>query len=123
MPLVEGSCGGPYISGWIIALFPYLDKQISNKYVWEKSWTDAKDHFGGISTSSLAYHMNQVPFKWIYYGQEKEMLFIGGLLGVVLHKDQALQPVFGYAVTENKIENNNFLKFLKTKEYLNYKSD
>ena len=49
--------------------------------------------------------MNQVPFTLNYYEREIDMLFIGGLIGVVLHKDQALQPVFGYAVTENKIDN------------------
>ena len=30
---VSGGSGGPFISGWILALFPYLDKQKKNRYV------------------------------------------------------------------------------------------
>lgn len=50
--------------------------------------------------------MNQVPFIWQYYDQEIKMLFVGGLVGVsVAASDNALAPVFGYAVTENKTKN------------------
>ena len=49
--------------------------------------------------------MNQVPFTWIYYGQEIKMLFLGGLVGISHEKDNSLMPVFGYAVTEDKIIN------------------
>ena len=62
--------------------------------------------FNGVTTSSFDYHMNQVPFTWVYYGDEIKMLFIGGMDGISASKvDNALVPVFGYAVTENKIEN------------------
>ncbi|CAF0814897.1 unnamed protein product [Brachionus calyciflorus] len=97
---VGGGSGGPYISGWILALFPYLDNQRKNGYAWETSWRDVKGFFAGITTKSFDYHMNQVPFKWNYLGQEIDMLFIGGLIGVVVQKDQALKPVFGYSVAK-----------------------
>ena len=62
------------------------------------------DCYNGVTTRSFDYHMNQVPFIWDYPGQEIKMLFIGGMVGVSVNKiDNALEPVFGYAVTENKI--------------------
>lgn len=50
--------------------------------------------------------MNQVPFTWEYHGEEIKMLFTGGMVGISVSKvDNALKPVFGYAVTENKKSN------------------
>ena len=90
-----------------MALFPYLSEEGENPYVWHSSWREScsDDCFAGVTTNSFDYHMNQVPFIWDYYGQEIRMLFIGGLLGVNVDKDHSLTPVFGYAVTENKINN------------------
>ncbi|RNA01564.1 hypothetical protein BpHYR1_052755 [Brachionus plicatilis] len=101
---ISGGSGGPFITGWINALFPYLNNENPNPYVWNKSWKDDDGCFSGLTTSSFEYHMNQVPFVWNYLNSEIEMLFIGGLIGVVHHKDQALQASFGYAVTEDKIK-------------------
>lgn len=81
----NGGSGGPYISGWIIALFPYLDAGSKNRYVFNGNWKDASNehYFGGLTTSSFKYHMNQIPFTWNYLGTEIKMLFVGGLVGVV----------------------------------------
>ena len=50
--------------------------------------------------------MNQVPFVWEYLGTEIKMLFVGGFVGVsAASNDKALEPVFGYAIAENKIKN------------------
>ena len=89
----------------MVSLFPYLDNQEKNPFCWEgKSWSNAREIFRGLHTRDFKYHMNQVPFIWNCYGNEVEMLFIGGLVGVKVDKsDFALTPVFGYAVTENKL--------------------
>lgn len=41
--LVSGGSGGPYITGWILALFPYLSEDKENSYIWKDggSWKDA----------------------------------------------------------------------------------
>lgn len=83
-----------------------------NTYVWEGTWRDSCNNgpFSGVTTSSFSYHMNQVPFKWQYFNQDIDMLFVGGLIGVSLQKDNSLKPVFGYAVTEAKVQSNPQMK-------------
>ena len=90
----------------MIGLFPYLRRGNKNRYIWDGTWRDAWDannRFSGLKTSCFDYHMNQVPFIWNYFGQDIKMLFVGGLIGLVYEKDNSLTPVFGYAVTEDKI--------------------
>lgn len=104
MFLVGDGSGGPYVTGWVLALFPYLDKLVPNHYVFTETWRAASSekYFSGVSTSFFIYHMNQIPFKWNYFKREISMLFIGGLVGVVYEYDNSLRPIFGYAITENK---------------------
>jgi hypothetical protein len=80
----------------------------ANRYVWESNWKESsKGGWGsGLTTSSFDYHMSQVPFVWDYHGDEIKMLFVGGLIGVLVEKDSALLPVFGYGITENKVKTN-----------------
>jgi hypothetical protein len=103
---VNGGSGGPYITGWILTLFPYLKSNIENPYVWHSNWKDSLKNkgFSGVTTSSFGYHLNQVPFKWNYYNNFVDMLFVGGLIGVCVNKDISLQPIFGYAVVEDKVD-------------------
>ena len=72
--------------------------------MFEGHWRDASkdEYFGGLTTSSFDYHMNQIPFVWNYLETEIKMLFVGGLVGVLSEKDKALLPIFGYSVMENK---------------------
>lgn len=93
--------GGPFITGWIIGLFPYLINELENMYIFDKNLTwrnSTSDDVFGYSTSSFPYHLNQVPFVWEYKDYEINMLFVGGLVGVKKSKDQTLTPVFGYGV-------------------------
>jgi hypothetical protein len=50
--------------------------------------------------------MNQVPFILDNNGVESKMLFVGGLVGVHVNKDDsAVTPIFGYAITHDKRKN------------------
>ncbi len=111
---MQGGSGGPFVTGWIVALFPYLHEGSENRYVWhENGWRASVDgeYFSGVTTSSFKYHINHVPFKWEYLDIEVKMLFVGGLLGVAYEKDKSVSPVFGYAVAEDKV-------ITKTNEFL-----
>jgi hypothetical protein len=96
--------GGPYLSGWVIALFPYLAEDKKNDYIFSTknlTWRDSTSIFGGLKTSSFAFKLNCVPFKWLD-NNEITMNFIGGLIGIRYDEnDSKLLPVFGYAVTED----------------------
>ena len=90
-----------------MALFPYLDGEVKNRFVFEGTWKDSsEDEYNGVTTSRFAYHMNQIPFTIKTYTEtvitETKMLFVGGLLGVVAELDNSVLPIFGYAVMENK---------------------
>ena len=94
---------GPYLSGWIIALFPYLDREWENVYVFKGTWRDANERpNSGITTKSFESKMNQVPFILNLFGIETNLLFVGGLNGVKYSKDHALTPLFAYAVLEDQ---------------------
>jgi hypothetical protein len=95
----KGESGGPYVSGWILTLFPYISDCEENKFVWSnKSWQKSN----GLTTNCFKYLMNQVPFLWQYYSTKFNMNFISGLVGVTYAK----VTVFGYAIAEVKrVEN------------------
>ena len=96
--------GGPFVSGWIISLFPFLSDNGRNPYLTEENtWRDGLNQmFGGITTKDFDYHMNQVPFIWNYHDNEMKLLFVGGLVGVSYEPDKSLLPIFGYAITKDK---------------------
>lgn len=83
-----------------------MDQGKENDYVWKMKWNEIQSRHTNVTTNSFNYHMNQVPFKWIYLGRTIDMKFVGGLMGIVVEKDQALMPVFGYAIVEDKIKQN-----------------
>jgi len=58
---VSGGSGGPYVSGWILALFPYLKDNIVNIYAWDKNWKESKGK-EDIKSLSFSFNLNQVPF-------------------------------------------------------------
>ena len=35
--IVAGGSGGPFITGWIVSLFPYIDENKPNHYVWSEN--------------------------------------------------------------------------------------
>ena len=99
--------GGPYISGWIVSLFPYMDTQ---KNHWLKySWQDWKSRmterqFGFGATSDLfPPGVTTTPFIWHYFGQNFKMYFYAGFIGasqdpVTLH----IHPEIGWAVVDDE---------------------
>jgi hypothetical protein len=50
--------------------------------------------------------MNKVPFTWNYHDNVVDMLFVGGLIGVLAQKDNSLLPLFAYSIIEDKAKLN-----------------
>jgi hypothetical protein len=107
----EDASGGPYTSGWLVRLLPYL-KQREFKNNRLSTWrTDLRnpwlgrpllqnaDAFEGVTDDQLPSSASLVPFVWEYLGSEFEYQFIGGVLTVTQDKEsRAVRPRIGWAV-------------------------
>ena len=99
--------GGPCITGWIVALFPYIGSRLEdmrpNPYL--LSWGRGAGPFSGITTKSIPPGAVSTPFTWQYYKEELEMYFYAGFLGVGQDKKTlALKPLIGWAVVGKEEE-------------------
>ncbi|XP_070532260.1 uncharacterized protein [Ptychodera flava] len=101
---IDDNSGGPYITGWIITLFPYLQKYGSfaqNEYV--DKWS-VREIFFGVTTDRFPSGLSKAPFVWEYFEQKFEMQFIGGFMAVSQdHETLALRPELGWAVVEDDV--------------------
>lgn len=106
-----GGSGGPYITGAINTLFPYLKQQDWNSKVvtyelntcmsrWKKG---VGSMMGGPNLNHFPDGLSSVPFKWIYFEQTFDMAFLGGLVGAAQDPDSlAIKPVIGWGVADAK---------------------
>ena len=101
----SGGSGGPFITGWIITLFPYLgseERREQNPYL--KSWNEEM-MFHGVTTSSFPHGTVYTPFKWVYFGDEIPMHFYAGFMSVTQDPHTlALRPEVGWAVANDQQE-------------------
>ncbi len=99
----DGS-GGPYITGWINTLFPYVvagGQPVRNDAA--ITWRAGVDAVlgGGPTLEAVPSGLSRVPFLWKYLGQEIRMELLGGFAGV--GQDEAtfaVRPELGWAVRE-----------------------
>ncbi|RNA45022.1 conserved domain [Brachionus plicatilis] len=89
---MNGGSGGPFISGWILSLFPYLKRNTRNYFVWEKDWSFSydMDMLGGLVTSDFPLTLSNSSFIWDYYSTEYSMSFTGGMIGVKFFEKKLL---------------------------------
>lgn len=101
---LNDNSGGPYVTGWINVLFPYLRSEgrtMRNDAV--TSWAAGMDaHFGGgPRQSSIPGGLSIVPFKWKCFDRTFPMELLGGFVGVTEDADTlALRPAIGWAVRD-----------------------
>jgi hypothetical protein len=105
----ESASRVPFLSGWILVLFPYLVKDgalVWNGYMeqWGRYLTvDSRDiprfEQVGPSMRELPPSLASAPVKVEQAGLVHDMRFVGGMFGVVEDsRDGALAPEFGWAV-------------------------
>lgn len=96
------SSGGPFITGWIQVLFPYVIDGAGfrpNPNLDDWSIPAHNTLIDGIQSGDLPCGMHATPFTWHYLLQALEMTFLAGFVGV--RQDQqtgAVQPQLGWAV-------------------------
>lgn len=102
--------GGPYVTGWISKLFPYLagrDPKSSSVNPIFKADNPEELH---ISLGSFPNGLSKVPFKWKYHFREYEMIFLSGFVGISQnHETKTVRPEIGWIIIENP-EKKSFLK-------------
>ncbi|XP_070556813.1 uncharacterized protein [Ptychodera flava] len=98
---LNDNSGGPYISGWLITLFPYCEHRkgmVKNKFL--EKW-DVSRMFSGLTTDAFTCGLARAPFVWDYLGDLYKMHFVGGFMAVSQDtKTLALRPELGWAVVE-----------------------
>ncbi len=99
--------GGPYVSGWINVLFPYVEdvddagspSLARNEHVTRWAETFDEEFDSGPCASQLPSGLSLAPFIWEYYGIEIAMEFVGGFAGVSQDpRTLAVRPAIGWAV-------------------------
>jgi hypothetical protein len=99
-----GGSGGPYISGHVNALFPYVGSDIQrNKYM------GGKGRFGdGNCLSDFNQSLSKVPFIWKYYDSIFPMEFVGGLVGLSQDDQGSVRCSFGWVVRDQSVPLSNY---------------
>lgn len=95
---VGGGSGGPYISGWINVLFPYLKDNRVNNYI--SKWAKNSGMGSGPTPEVFPCGLSSVPFVWNYFGNMINMRFVAGVIGAS-QDNLTLRPQTGWAVKED----------------------
>lgn len=98
---ISGGSGGPYVSGWINTLFPYLNDNRKNHAIEYSKYLN-RTFGGGPNPNDFPIGMSSVPFKWEYYDITYNMRFIGGIIGVSQSEDLTVKPEAGWAIADDK---------------------
>jgi hypothetical protein len=108
---LNDASGGPYVTGWINTLFPYVnvdrvgeDRRIEK--VVERNdavatWSQGMQapFGGGPKTQEFFAGLSRAPFTWTCFDQKLEMSFLAGFVGVSQDAESgAVRPAIGWAV-------------------------
>lgn len=55
----------------------------------------------GFSREDLDIGLSQVPFKWQYFGDTFEMIFVAGMIGTEQTPELALRPHVAWMIADN----------------------
>lgn len=120
----EVGSGNPYITGWVIAFFPYLEKKMNrssrhnettpNRFLIQDNDQQQQEvlyptcpsqvssgYRLGITTGNLPSGLAKAPFKWFYFETVYEMEFLAGFVGIKQDPDDlTLRPEIGWIVRD-----------------------
>jgi hypothetical protein len=112
-----GGSGGPYLTGYMMAFFPYI---VSKEYQWPNGYSGVPTRkvslvrntelgkarhgrsFGGLGSDDFPPGCALAPFVWDYYGTNFDYDFVAGFVGTRQdHESMTLRPEIGWAVRES----------------------
>ena len=120
---IDDGSGGPYIDGWIINFFPYLQRtvwvddkdepvagRVTSQEEFERcrqqtvevpNWSFEHGGFRCVTTENLPGSLCHAPFLWHYLGSDYQMEFLAGFVGFTQSADDlAVRPKIAWAVRE-----------------------
>lgn len=109
-----GGSGGPFISGHVNALFPYIKSNNErNKYMGTHQPNKVGslyeiDFAHGNTLSAFNQSISKVPFIWNYYSTIFPMEFVGGIIGISQNDKGAIECSFGWAVRDEAVPLTNY---------------
>mmetsp|Transcript_243 Transcript_243/g.211 ORF Transcript_243/g.211 Transcript_243/m.211 type:complete len:144 (-) Transcript_243:158-589(-) len=93
---ISGGSGGPYLSGWIVALFPYFGNGygnqdaglMKNSYLKDLKGEIKPNSFAGceMTTAMLPVSVSSCPVLWKYYNKEIDLTLFSGFLATKQEK-------------------------------------
>lgn len=113
--------GGPVITGWITAFFPYLKDVRSSQanipigklldsggrnidQILYPGKSSDREFVHGPTIEKFPGGLSKAPFLWKYYDKTIEMEFLGGFVGVAQDPETStLRPEIGWAVREAEL--------------------
>ena len=98
--------GGPFITGWIVTLFPYLNSR-RNAFLnnWDFKEKERRGRFvcDGVTTGTLPPGVACTPFIWEYRGEDIKMTFNAGFMGTVQDPTTlTVSAVIGWTVVDQE---------------------
>jgi hypothetical protein len=99
---LDGGSGGPYVTGWINVLFPYLDAGSLEGGIERNdaafTWSEAPGSHGP-TIGSFPCGLSRVPLAWNYLGTVFPMTLQAGFVGISQDRQtHAVRPAIGWAV-------------------------
>lgn len=98
---IDDESGGPYVTGWINVLFPYLLRgplnggTVRNRAAF--TWTD--DGGRRPTLGSFPHGLSSVPLAWEYLGTVLPMTLLAGFVGISQDRQtRAVRAAIGWAV-------------------------
>ncbi|QDG52144.1 DUF4419 domain-containing protein [Persicimonas caeni] len=97
----SGASGGPYVTGWINVLFPYLDGDDGwqRNYYIGKSKNRVRQIGGGPNVGDFPAGLSMADVLWRYYADRYPMKFVSGFVGTSQDPETlGVRPKIGWAV-------------------------
>lgn len=110
-----GGSGGPFISGWITNLFPYLTDR-SGGFTRRNEFISKSGYHHRHTSDQFPTGMAKVPFKWEYYLTEYKMELAAGFTGFRM-VDETLVPQLGWFVRDTELMTEVEMTFQEPSDY------